>query len=79
MNVLIINSSPRKDGNSDILCKEFARGASEAGNSIEAINLREKRINFCKACYACFRTGKCFQDDDMDEILSEIQMADVLS
>lgn len=33
--VLIISSSPRKGGNSDVLCDEFARGAKEAGNDVE--------------------------------------------
>ena len=31
MNVLILNSSPRKGGNSDVLCQQFAKGAEEAG------------------------------------------------
>lgn len=33
--VLILSGSPRKNGNSDILCDEFARGAAEAGNHVE--------------------------------------------
>ena len=35
--VLIISSTPRKGGNSDILCDEFAAGAKEAGNKVEKI------------------------------------------
>lgn len=41
-NVLILSSSPRKNGNSDILCDEFAKGAAESGNYVEKISLREK-------------------------------------
>ena len=37
-NIVIINSSPRKDGNSEILAKSFADGAKEAGNNVEFIN-----------------------------------------
>ena len=33
--VLIISSSPRKGGNSDLLCDEFMKGALEAGNEVE--------------------------------------------
>ena len=33
--VLIVSSSPRKHGNSDLLCDEFARGAKDAGNEVE--------------------------------------------
>ena len=36
--VLIISSSPRKGGNSDILCDAFAEGAKEAGNEKGTIN-----------------------------------------
>ncbi len=35
--VLIISSSPRKGGNSDLLCDEFMKGAIEAGNEVEKI------------------------------------------
>ena len=78
MNVLVINGSPRSKGNSDLLCDEFIRGAEEAGNQVEKISLREKRIAPCRACYACFRTGKCVQNDDMDAVLEKADEADVL-
>lgn len=78
MKVLVINGSPRAKGNSDLLCDEFIRGAKEAGNQVEKIALREKEISPCKACYACFRTGSCIQNDDMGEILKKVKEADVL-
>ena len=42
--VLIISSSPRKGGNSDMLCDEFMKGALETGNEVEKIFLKEKAI-----------------------------------
>lgn len=33
--VLILSGSPRKDGNSDLLCSEFMRGAQESGNEVQ--------------------------------------------
>ena len=33
--VLILSSSPRKGGNSDLLCDEFMKGAQESGNYVE--------------------------------------------
>ncbi len=45
--VLIISGSPRKGGNSDLLCDEFMRGAVEAGNEAIKIRVAEKRIGFC--------------------------------
>lgn len=76
--VLILSASPRKNGNSDILCDQFAKGASEAGHVVEKISLYDKNIGFCRACYACFKTGRCVLKDDMDEILDMIQEADVI-
>lgn len=35
--VIIISSSPRRGGNSDILCDEFQKGAQEAGHDVEKI------------------------------------------
>lgn len=78
MKVLVINGSPRKKGNSDLLCDEFIRGAEESGNQVEKISLREKEIRPCRACYACFKTGFCVQKDDMADILEKVQAAKVL-
>ena len=40
--VLILSGSPRKNGNSDILCDEFMKGAVEAGNEVERFVLRKR-------------------------------------
>ena len=40
--VLIISSSPRKDGNSETLAAAFAKGAREAGNQVETVYLRKE-------------------------------------
>ena len=76
--VIIISGSPRKGGNSDTLCIEFQRGCQEAGHSVTKINLREKHINFCNACYACKKTGSCVQRDDVPDILQQMLQADVI-
>ena len=76
--VLIISSSPRKNGNSDLLAKEFQKGAEEAGNEVEYISLREKKIGYCLACGYCHTHGNvCVQKDDMNEILGKMKEADV--
>jgi multimeric flavodoxin WrbA len=59
--VLILSASPRKGGNSDILCDQFMRGAHEAGHQVERIVLREHKINYCLGCEACMHTQKCVQ------------------
>jgi multimeric flavodoxin WrbA len=51
--VLVLSASPRKGGNSDLLCDQFMLGAKEAGNQAEKIFLRDKKINYCVGCLAC--------------------------
>ncbi len=51
--VLILSGSPRKGGNSDILCDQFAKGAREAGNEVEKIRVADKKMAPCRACYYC--------------------------
>ncbi len=77
-NVLILSGSPRKGGNSDLLCDEFAKGAQEAGHRVEKIRVAEKNIGFCRACYACKEIGACVIRDDMAEVLQKMIDADVL-
>jgi len=76
--VLIISASPRKGGNSDLLCDEFARGATEAGHAVEKIRLAEKKIGYCIGCCACRTVGKCFQLDDVNGIMEKMLAADVI-
>lgn len=76
--VLIISSSPRKGGNSETLAAAFAAGASEAGNHVETIFLREKHYGFCKGCFACHKLGHCVIQDDVPQIISKMHDADIL-
>ena len=76
--VLILSGSPRKNGNSDILCDQFLRGAVQSGNEVEKIRVADKNIGFCKACYACQNTGICAIKDDMAEVLQNMIDADVI-
>lgn len=76
-NVLILSGSPRKNGNSDLLCDAFMRGALEAGHRVEKIRVAEKRIAYCRGCYVC-KEGACAINDDMGEILQKMIDADVI-
>ena len=77
--VLILSGSPRKNGNSDLLCNEFMRGALESGNEVEKIRITEKKVSPCSACYYCRdHGGVCVHKDDMADILQKMVDADVL-
>lgn len=78
-NVLILEGSPRRNGNSAILSDEFARGAEEAGGSVEKVRVCSKKIAGCLGCNACYRNGgNCIQKDDMAEIREKMLAADVI-
>ena len=66
--VLILSGSPRKGGNSDILCDEFLRGAQDAGHKAEKIRVAEKKVAPCSGCYYCStHGGACVHKDDMED------------
>ena len=77
--VFIISGSPRKGGNSDLLCDQFMQGAQAAGHQVEKVSLREKQIRYCTGCGTCNHPGKsCPQKDDMPELLEKMIGADVI-
>ncbi len=76
--VLIISASPRKAGNSDLLCDQFQKGAQEAGHRVEKISLREHKINYCLGCGVCNNTHQCVQKDDMAPLLKKMVEADII-
>lgn len=78
-NVLVISSTPRKGGNSDLLADAFFKGAQEAGHTAEKITLRDKNLNFCRGCLACQKTGRCVINDDAQEIVQKMLSADVIA
>jgi NAD(P)H-dependent FMN reductase len=76
--VIIISSSYRREGNSDLLAREFDKGAEAAGNVVETINLRDITMNFCQGCLACQQTKECIIHDDVRDLVEKIRWADVL-
>ncbi|HNW88808.1 MAG TPA: flavodoxin family protein [Bacteroidales bacterium] len=76
--VLLLSSSPRKGGNSELLCDQFLMGTQEAGHQAEKIILKDHKINYCTGCGSCFNGKRCPQNDDMAEILEKMTTADVI-
>ncbi|MGN1443520.1 MAG: flavodoxin family protein [Acutalibacteraceae bacterium] len=77
-NIVIVSSTPRKNGNSEILAAEFKRGAGEKGHKVTEIFVRELDMKFCKGCLACQKTGKCVIKDDIAPLIDTVRSADVL-
>ena len=76
--VLILSTSLRANSNSDILTKQLAAGAEEAGHQVEMISLKGKIINFCIGCLTCQKTLKCVLKDDAAEIAEKVKDAETL-
>ena len=76
--ILVLSSSPRKGGNSDMLCDALIKGAEEAGHFTEKIYVNDQKIGYCQACEVCQSTGECFMQDDMAEILKKLVDADAI-
>jgi len=70
--VLGLSTSPRKGGNTDLMLDSALEGAREAGAAVEKIHTPSLDINPCRACNACFKTGRCVQQDDMQELYPKL-------
>ena len=77
-NVLVISTTLRKGGNSDILAESFIKGAEEAKNNVEKISLIDKKLDYCKGCLSCQKTERCIINDDANEIIEKIKNSDVV-
>lgn len=77
--VLVLSSSPRVGGNSDLICDALIEGANSAGNEVMKINTAEMNISPCIGCDYCkTHNGECVQKDNMEKILFEMQKSDVV-
>lgn len=77
-NILIISTSLRNNSNSEALADAFMDGAKSAGHQVEKVSLKGKKLEFCKGCLACQKTGHCVIRDDAGEIVKKMLHADVL-
>jgi multimeric flavodoxin WrbA len=75
--IIGISSSPKaKASNTLKLLNAALEGALEAGAETELIDVTKLKINFCKGDVSCYRTGKCFQDDDYAALKEKMAAAD---
>jgi multimeric flavodoxin WrbA len=85
MKIMIINSSPRKNGNTAKLCDAFFEGvvATAPNHDITTFFLNGLNFKGCQSCFACKlrgskKYGKCSQNDDITPILEAISTADCI-
>lgn len=80
MNILVLNGSPRSNGNTKQMADAFAEGAVSAGHQVNMIDVCKKEIKGCIACEYCHTKGHgtCVQKDDMQEIYDLLKGTDML-
>lgn len=80
MKILVLNGSPRPNGNTTAMVEAFAEGASENGHNITTVSICQKKIAGCLACEYCHTkgNGKCVQKDDMQEIYPLLEEAEMI-
>lgn len=76
MNILGINGSPRKEGNTHVFLQTALNRAAELGASTKSIWLGDKLLRGCKGCYGCVEKKRCVVEDDFAQIFDEIRQAD---
>jgi multimeric flavodoxin WrbA len=74
--ILALSFSPRNQGNTEILLKEVLGGAKQEGAKIELYRVAGKDIKPCDGCGACWRTGECHIEDDMQVLYKKLLEAD---
>lgn len=78
MKVLIINGSPRTEGNTSIAIKEMEAVFSQNGIEFETVQVGNKNIRGCIACNSCAEKGRCVFDDAVNELAPKFKEADGL-
>ena len=80
MNILILQGSPRANGNTAWMAEEFKKAAESAGHQVTLVNVARKKIAGCLACEYCHTKGNgaCIQKDDMQELYPLMAEAEVL-
>lgn len=78
MKIVVLEGSPNKNGSSNLLAKEFIRGAEESGHSVQIIDAAHANVHPCTGCIHCGYEGPCVQKDDVDGIRQKILEADMM-
>ena len=76
MKVLLINGSPRANGNTALSLREMERVFLEQGVEAEIIHVGNKPIRGCVACGGCAKKGRCVFDDAVNEVAEKFEAAD---
>ena len=78
LKVLILNGSPRINGNTSIALKELEQVFVQEGIETDIVQVGNKNIRGCIACNSCREKGRCIFDDEVNQLAPKFQTADGL-
>jgi len=78
MKIAVLLGSPRKNGNSETITQAITAPLEKNGAEIEHIRLNDLALRGCQGCGGCDKTGICVLKDDMAEVYSSVDSADVV-
>lgn len=78
MKVLMLNGSPKTNGNTALALAEMEKIFAQEGIEVETVQIGHKAVRGCIACNTCAQTGKCVFDDVLNELAPKFQEADGL-
>lgn len=78
MKVLLINGSPKKDGNTAFALNQMVEVFQSEGFETEIIQVGSQLIRGCTGCGSCYKLGRCVFDDVVNETATKLQNADGL-
>ena len=78
MKVLMINGSPRKNGNTAIALREMEPIFAAHGIETETVQVGNQDIRGCISCYSCMKNGKCVFDDLVNQVAPKFEACDGL-
>ena len=80
MHILVLNGSPRPNGNTKQMIEAFREGALASGHQVTIVDVCRKKINGCLGCEHCHTKvpGECIQKDDMQTGYARLLDADML-
>ena len=76
MKVLLINGSPKANGNTALALREMEQIFAQQGIETEWIHVGNQAIRGCVACVSCRKTGKCAIDDLVNEAAPKLAACD---
>ncbi|HOM82954.1 MAG TPA: flavodoxin family protein [Armatimonadota bacterium] len=76
MRILGILGSPHTNGSTAKLLEALLASAREAGAQTERVDLAGLKMEFCRGCVQCYRTGRCVRKDDVEQIKEQMLAAD---